>query len=86
MSAQSPSSAKLPTSEIVDLTENMSDLDADEESGAEESKGSGETKDVPKPRKKRIARRGTRSKKGKEPASLNKLQDGKAAGANQGMF
>jgi hypothetical protein len=86
MSATSPLPAKVPISEIVDLTEDMSDLGEDEQSGAEESDGSGETENALKPRKKRRARRGIKARVGKEAAKLNKLQDDKTTRTDQGMF
>jgi hypothetical protein len=70
----------------MDPTKDMSDLNVDGKRGAEESEGTGETTGILEPRNKRRTRRGVKAKKGKEAAKLNKLQDGKTTGADEGMF
>jgi hypothetical protein len=78
MSAQSPSRLPKATGEIVDLTESMSDLDVDQESGVEEN-GNDDTKDARKMRKKqkknRANRRAAKSEKAKESGTLKKSQE-----------
>jgi hypothetical protein len=77
-------------SEIVDLTEGMSDLDV--ESGTEDNNGGEETKDIGVPldsKKKRKDRRGgKKSKKAKELAKLRKLEEAQyaAEASDKGTF
>jgi hypothetical protein len=91
MSAQPTSPlATVRVSEIVDLTQGMSDLEVDEESGTEDNNHV-ETKDTRKSRKKkrhRVNRRTTKSKKVKELEELRNLQaaDIDDNASNEGML
>jgi hypothetical protein len=72
MSADSPPRAAALTSDIVDLTEDMSDFEADQESGAEDNNVDEESKGVGVQTKKRKARKGRRGGKSKKMKALEK--------------
>jgi FtsZ-interacting cell division protein YlmF len=81
MSAQSPSPLPERASDIVDLTEGMSDLDTDQESGIEENNNNEDTKDARKLHKKQKKKknranwRAAKAKKAKELEASKKSQE-----------